>query len=150
MEKIWKVYELYDIYGNVVYVGETKRTLQQRLRDHTKYKPGLKNGKGKFYGHELTIYAVGYFTNRKLALQLEGQLKLQYGFEWTEKTRGQKLGKNKNTKNGKVRRKLTYQDAIEIRSLYQSNYSYHKLAELYQVWPNSIVNIIKNKTYVEP
>ncbi len=83
------MYHVYKLYQNgyVVYVGETIDP-KDRLYRHT----GKKSG--KFYGQSVTMNIISSFDNREDALQLEGELKKQYGFEWTEKTRGQKGGRS--------------------------------------------------------
>ena len=82
--KTYKVYEIINSMGTVEHVGETGRSLESRMYDH-KRKPN-RFGHGKFYGrNDVIIYQVAEFDNRPAALALEGQLKLEYGFEWTEK-----------------------------------------------------------------
>ena len=91
---MWYVYEIYDSYGSVVYVGESKDP-KSRMYTHTKRKPDA-GGRGRFYGQDVTYTIVDSFEDRRMARELEGQLKLQYGMEWTEKLRdfqpGNKLG----------------------------------------------------------
>ena len=95
---MYYVYELINHYGTVEYVGETKRP-KQRLREHTKRKPG--KGVGMFYGRtDLVMNIVSLFTNRKEARELEGKLKLEYGMEHTESTRNVKGGKIGGKLNG--------------------------------------------------
>lgn len=82
--KTWKIYELYDTYGSIVYVGCTHNP-EYRFVQHTKNKPTP--GQGKFYGRQdLVLNIVAEYEDRKEALRAEGALKLEHGFEWTERT----------------------------------------------------------------
>ena len=86
--KTYKVYELINSMGTVEYVGETTLS-HTRLRQHTRCV------NGKFYGRQdLIMNIVAEFDNRVDARTLEGQLKLQYRLEWTER----------NGNGGKVQR----------------------------------------------
>jgi len=69
--KTYKVYEIYDIYGNILYVGHTSRKLSRRLKEHTY------SGKIKV---EAYIFEIGLFDNKKEARQLEDYLQNLYGF----------------------------------------------------------------------
>ena len=86
MAKNKKVYLLRNINtGEIEYVGCSQNP-KQRMYNHTKVKPteGI-TGIGMFYGRDdLEIVVVKEFTDKKEAYDYEGQLKLQYGFEWTE------------------------------------------------------------------
>jgi predicted GIY-YIG superfamily endonuclease len=87
------VYVLMNEYGTVEYVGYSKN-LKQRFDNHTKSKPEYRNGNGKFYGRtDLIMEVIKEFPTKKEAEEYEGELKLQLGFEWTEKTRNSKAGK---------------------------------------------------------
>jgi predicted GIY-YIG superfamily endonuclease len=86
------VYEIYDFYGSVVYVGETADP-KTRKRVHTSTK-----AKSRFPGHHFHI--VKAFDNRQEAREYEGILKIEYGIEWTERTTAGKNAK-KAVKNGK-------------------------------------------------
>jgi predicted GIY-YIG superfamily endonuclease len=93
MEKTWKVYELINSVGTIEWVGETSRTLETRFKEHTKKKPYNGQRNGKFYGRlDLIINFVAEFNNRTEALELEGNLKREYGLEWTEYTKTLKGG----------------------------------------------------------
>ena len=93
------VYELINHYGTVEYVGETIRP-NIRMNEHTNRKPGF--GNGKFYGRQdLVMNIVAVFDDRKKALELEENLKKDYGMEITERTRGIKGG-NKATESGQI------------------------------------------------
>jgi predicted GIY-YIG superfamily endonuclease len=81
---MWTVYELYDLYGNILYVGETIN-IKDRFYKHTKCKR-VSPGTGKFKGQLIFFYEVAYFNNRKDARSLEEELKIQYGFPITERT----------------------------------------------------------------
>jgi len=72
--------------GEVEYVGCSSR-VKIRMYQHTKHKPRLGTGDGKFYGRtNLELVEVKKFTDKNEAFQYEGKLKTQYGFEWTEKS----------------------------------------------------------------
>jgi predicted GIY-YIG superfamily endonuclease len=107
--KQYYVYELINHYGTIEYVGETYRPTY-RMKQHTIYKYQYANngGNGKFYGRQdLIMNIVAVFDNRKEARELEGRLKLEYGMEHTEKTRGIKGGKitgRKNVESGQLAR----------------------------------------------
>ncbi len=77
---MYYVYELWDLYGNCVWVGETQNT-ERRFRQHTIWKSG------KFYQRHVTMYIVDSFTERRSALDLEKELKAQYSIEHIESTR---------------------------------------------------------------
>ena len=91
--KKYCVYVLMNDAGIIEYVGETFDTVQ-RMRCH-------RTTKGrKFCGRkDLTLEVVKEFDNRDDAKEYEGELKLQLGFEWTEKTTIQKNGKIQGRKN---------------------------------------------------
>ena len=161
------VYELVNLMGSVEYVGQTVNP-ERRFYAHTKEKPRNGCGNGKFYNRQdLTIHIVKSFQTKEEALAFEGELKLSYGFEWTEKTcvskagkiggkiGGKIVGKKTGPINGKIPsrwlRKLTFEDAEVIRQLYATGcYFQYELAEMYSLTQSSIYNIIKNKTYTEP
>ena len=170
------VYKLVNGLGIVEYVGETINP-KRRFDQHTKCKPSDNHSHGKFYNREdITLFEIANFELRKDALALEGVLKRHYGLEWTERTRAsdlsrevhsnagkkggkknidtghiQELGKKNGAKNGKNLRKLTFDQAEEIRQLNATKgYSKYKLSEIYNVSPSNIHGIIKNKTYTEP
>jgi len=137
--KIYKVYEIRNTKGIVEYVGETSRELKDRFKQHTKKKPG--SGCGKFYKRQdVTIHEVTRFDNRKEALKLEGILKLRYGLEWSER--------NGSLVAGKMSRKLSIEQAEEIRRIYANgNISQRKLAEQYGISQRSVCCIINKKSY---
>lgn len=141
--KTYKVYEIYNFYGSVEDVGETHRTPENRLWEKTHPK------KSKFYGRrDLLIHVVAEFNNRKDALELEGQLKLEYGLRWGEKHGSPNGGYANGGKGGKIsgimNRKLTLKQAEEIRN---SNCKNVELAKKYGVSPSTIGAIKKNRTY---
>lgn len=67
------VYEIYDNYGNVVYVGETGRSISKRRHEHT----SLTIKASKFKGHAVIV--VAEFNTKKEALDLQEQLQVSYG-----------------------------------------------------------------------
>jgi len=100
--KRYKVYEIYNSQNIVEYVGETHRTIEQRLHEHVSLR------KSKFYNrNDLLIRCIAEFNNRESALLLEGELKLKYNFEWTEKTvrisNGKKTGGLSFTKESRIK-----------------------------------------------
>lgn len=72
IDQIKYVYELIDLYGNVVYVGETKNP-KLRLRQHT----GRRSS--RFYGHQLTLNVVGRYSNKGEAFKVQCELQKEYG-----------------------------------------------------------------------
>jgi len=86
MAKTKKVYLLRNTdTGKIEYVGCTYNP-KHRMYTHTKVKPikGI-TGMGMFYGRDdLEMVIVKEFVDKKEAYNYEGELKLQYGFEWTE------------------------------------------------------------------
>jgi predicted GIY-YIG superfamily endonuclease len=136
--KTYYVYELYNSMGTVEYVGQTENA-KNRLRQHTKVKPVRCSGNGKFYGRQdISMNIVAEFQNRKEARNLEGELKIQYGLDWTERTVGY------------ARRNLTFDVAEEIRSRYVTEkITQRKLGIEYGVAHMTISYIINNKTYTE-
>lgn len=87
----YSVYELINTLGSIEYVGVTNNP-PYRFWQHTKRSDG-RNGKF-LHRSDITMYIVCETYDKKEALQLEGKLKLEYGMEWTEKTRSIKGGKN--------------------------------------------------------
>ena len=84
MSKTVYVYELYDTYGNVIYVGESIDP-KRRLYQHTQRKPSEEwRSDGKFYKQDVTMHIVSDHPNKKEAHLAERDLKLQYGMDWTE------------------------------------------------------------------
>ena len=81
------VYELINTLGSIEYVGVTNNP-PYRFWQHTKRYP-------QFLGRtDVVMHIVKKFDNRSEALMYEGELKLEYGMEWTEKTGAIKGGKN--------------------------------------------------------
>ena len=96
--KTHKVYQFINSIGVVEYVGETIDP-KRRFRQH------VQCINGRFYGRQdLIMNIVAEFDNRVDARALEGQLKLQYGLEWTEVTSVSNAGKiggaSHNSPNG--------------------------------------------------
>jgi predicted GIY-YIG superfamily endonuclease len=96
------VYVLMNEYGIVEYVGETNDKIN-RMRNH-------KTPTGNFTERtDLTMEVIKQFDNRKEARTYEGELKLQLGFEWTERTGASKAGKI----GGKIGGKIAGRKAVE-------------------------------------
>lgn len=85
MAKTKKVYLLRNTNtGEIEYVGCTQNP-KQRMYNHTKVNPKYGGGVGMFYKRtDLEMVIVKEFDDKIEALDYEGKLKLQYGFEWTE------------------------------------------------------------------
>ena len=86
---IYYLYELYDTYGNVVWVGETRNT-KRRLWQH-KYKTG------RFHGKDVTMVVIGTYENRSDAWEIQVQLQKEYGLE-TDRDKLIKAGKTMTDK----------------------------------------------------
>jgi predicted GIY-YIG superfamily endonuclease len=94
----YKVYELLDQEGAIVYVGMSSNP-ESRFYAHTKHKP-THSGSGYFYGRtDLSIRVYSIHPTRKEALKAEGARKLELGFEWSEREVVRKIGK-KNVDSG--------------------------------------------------
>lgn len=103
--KLHYTYLLMNQDAMVEYVGESIDP-QSRFYNHTKAKPGF-SGMGYFYGREdLTLVIDSAHLDRKEALQREGELKLKYGLEWSEKNRNQNNGR-KAVESGHMDRMVT-------------------------------------------
>ena len=133
------VYELRNSENQVEYVGYTTKP-KSRLYQHTRVLPGH-NGSGKFYGRTDIILNIVHETHDKReATELEGKLKISHGFDWTER------GCYSAIENRS--RKLTHDQAIEIRSKYvPRKYTMMKLAKEYNVSYKTVHQIIKEQTY---
>lgn len=66
------LYELIDIYGSVVYVGETKHP-KLRFRQHRGRKAS------QFYGRQLVMNIVDTYPTGKLAFAAQCELQREYG-----------------------------------------------------------------------
>lgn len=139
--KTYKVYELIDLNGLCVDVGYTCRP-ETRMYQHTKVNSKYP-GSGRHYGRtDLKMVIVSEHTTRKQASQKEIQLKIEKGFDPTERING--------LRRLKERRKLTFAEAEDIRSKWSSNnYKKQELAKEYNVSGQVIYWIIKNITYVK-
>jgi len=133
-----KVYELQDENCNVIDVGYSYRP-KTRMYQHTRTKPG--SGTGKFYGRtDLTMVIVSEHPTRKEAAQAEIALKIQHGLEPIERMNG--------VRNGKLNRKVTMEQAQEIRSKYVPwKYTMSRLANEYGCSHGTVCGIIHNKYY---
>jgi hypothetical protein len=154
--KIWKVYEIRNSLGVVEHVGETSVSLENRFARHTRCKPGP--GRGKFYYREdVTIYEIARFNNRKDARDLEEQLQIQHGLETDrQKSRnnasvgGKISGPNVFRKLGKSCRKLTFEQATEIRLIWNTQkITRSKLARMFNTTLRIVSGIVANETYLE-
>jgi predicted GIY-YIG superfamily endonuclease len=91
MEKYY-VYTLLNSKSKVEYVGVTTNP-KQRYYQHTKHKPAPSHTNGKFYYRsDITMRIEKEYDSKTEAYELEGKLKLKYGLDWTEKSRGVKGG----------------------------------------------------------
>jgi hypothetical protein len=90
------VYELYNLLGTVEYVGETINP-KERFRYHTKLKPKIGSGWGKFYGRlDIQMNVVKDFNNKKDAYEYQCQLQKYYGLI----TDSELVSKGKKGKHG--------------------------------------------------
>ena len=115
-------------------------------------------------------------TDIMIASQREIELQKEYGYKvdripyWQSRKMGKsgEGGKHTNPNGGKIagriavesgrifllskaRRKLTFEDAQTIREIYSpKEYSSRKLARMYGVDQSIILDIIHNKTYINP
>ena len=122
------VYKLLD-GTQVVYIGETSRP-EKRLLEHTKRRDG------KFYNQNITMEIVASGLTRKEALNLEKDLKLEYGFELTENAFNKpEIHAKRDSRPGGIAtanktRIFTREQAIELKRLYDTgNYTYRSLAK---------------------
>ena len=121
------VYELVNLMGTIEYVGRTKDP-RRRFGEHTRTKPNKKNTNGMFYGRQdLLLNVVKSFDDIKDANKLEGELKLSYGINWTEKERDVKAGKN-NISSGHLDkiRKLAHKKNRRPILVYKNNVLVHE------------------------
>lgn len=66
------VYEIYDIYGSPVYVGETKDPIR-RKREHT----SLHDSRAKFKEH--AFHVIGEYDTKDIAWKAQCKLQEEYG-----------------------------------------------------------------------
>lgn len=84
-EKI-AIYKLINEEGVIVYIGQTNN-VEIRLYTHTKRRPCVGNGSGKFYGLTLTIEVIEYVYTRKEAFKREEELQRLYGLNTDNENR---------------------------------------------------------------
>ena len=153
--KTYHVYELVNSQGAVEYVGRTTKP-NARMYDHTKRKPAP--GQGMFYGRtDISMAIVKTFTNSREAGRYEGELKLSYGFEWTESEVGKRAGKLNGKLPNYTGRKLDYEKAQYIRTQYAkkvdvfgNRITQDRLAKAFGISVSKINNLLNNKTYTTP
>ena len=123
------VYELYDLNGSIVYVGDTI-TPERRLRQHTKHKGG------KFYGQNVFMNIVAEFETRPESYNHQCKLQKEYNLP----TDRDNSGIQPNTQT------ICPPNIVEeIQSKYSTgNYTMRKLANEYNI-SYSTVNRIINK-----
>lgn len=140
--KVHYVYQLKNLEDKVEWVGETHRP-SYRFQQHTKWK----SCNGKFLGREdIRMEIIAQFPTRKQARELERELKIQNGLELTEST----ARRASILASAKVNRKLTIEQANEIRLKYSTGKYYQSdLAKEYGVYQTAISAIITNKTYCQ-
>ena len=89
--KLYHVYTLVNAKNEIEYIG-CSVNLQKRYSHHVHERPTNNSGHGMFYKRkDLKINCIKSFIEKKDALKFEGELKIQNGFEWTE--RGNRNGK---------------------------------------------------------
>ena len=153
------VYEIYDNYGSVVWVGETIRP-NVRLYEHTK------KTSGKFYGQNVMMHIVAEFATKQEAFDYQCDLQEEYGLESDRQKSGFNSRNNRDAvvesrkgvnvsslygdKIAQTLQKLTYEDAEEIRYKHTYNKTtYVELKRQYGVSLATISNIVNNKTYTK-
>lgn len=153
--KEYNVYVLENTNGDIEYVGQTINP-KNRLSGH-------KSKNGAFTNRQdIQMKIIKTFTNSKEAYYFEGELKLQYGFEWTEKIRNSNNGTLnyikqkgipcpqrglKGERNNSA--KLTYDNVQMIRELLEENKLLQKdIAENFNVTRQTIRRISQNKTWL--
>jgi predicted GIY-YIG superfamily endonuclease len=131
------VYTLVNNSDVVEYVG-TSIDPTYRLRQHINKKPSKSNNSdGRFYGRkDLQLIIIASFEKSYDAYLLEGKLKIQNGFEWTERTRVEPSIIHN--------RKLSLQDAEDIRN---SKLSKKELLEKYNIGYTTLWKILTKKGY---
>ncbi len=155
--KTYHVYELVNSQGAVEYVGRTTRPVG-RMYQHTKTKPIVSSGHGKFYGRtDLMMNIVKTFTNSKDASRHEGELKLSHGLQWTERENNIRNGQIGGKVPNYTLRKLDYEKAQYIRAQYARKFDVFgktitqaRLAKVFAVDKKAIQKILHNKTYNTP
>jgi predicted GIY-YIG superfamily endonuclease len=131
------VYELINLLGTVEYVGET-RDPKRRFRQHVGSKPGI--GTGKFYKRQdLFMNIVSEYATKKEAFDKQCELQTSYGL---------KTDKSIFLKGPGVQRKLTMEQADQIKKMYAAKeYSHRGLASQFNVAKYTIQGILDNKNY---
>ena len=149
--KTYKVYEIINSLGTIEWVGVSYRP-EYRFGQHTR------TPSGRFYSRQdLIINIVAEFNDRKNALELEEQLQIKYKLQTDRSKKGFKTGAASSVsgkKNGKIlgrlKRKLTFEQAEEIRTIYANGNIFQKeLAKRFGVSRGIIAMIINNNTYTE-
>ena len=129
------VYELKDSDGKVIDVGQTKRP-NRRLWEHTS-----KNG--RWPGRtDISLEVVAGPMSISEALAMEGELKLSYGFIWTERIACLKGGNAPKHK----KRKLSNKAIKDIRKKESTQRAY---AQKYKVVQRTIAQIQNRETYTD-
>ena len=93
--------------------------------------------------------------DRELELQKEYGLPVDschYMVSIENRRKGGRVGGIKGGETqGKLNRKLTFEQAEEIRAKYvPRKYSMQKLADEYNTWRSTICSIVNNKSYISP
>jgi hypothetical protein len=93
----WKVYELIDQTGQIVYIGMTKRAVLTRFKEHIWEKSNRKYWKNLIGRKDLDWRIISIHTIKKEAQAAEGARKLELGMEW-----GERSGKGKSWPPGGI------------------------------------------------
>lgn len=152
--KEYNVYILENTNGDIEYVGMST-DVKARFNYHRS-----KNG-AFTKRNDISWKIIKTFTNSKEAYYFEGELKLKYGFEWTEKIRNSNNATLnyikqkgipcpqrglKGERNNKA--KLTYDNVLTIKELLKENKLLQKdIAERFNVTRQTIRRISQNKTW---
>jgi predicted GIY-YIG superfamily endonuclease len=109
---MYYVYELVNLLGTVEYVGQTKNP-KDRFYRHTKRKPGLRTGSGKFYKRQdISMHIVATYATEEEALKAEFDLQVFWGLPIDGSTRSHNVT---GSKNGHA--KLNEDQVRQIKSL---------------------------------
>lgn len=150
----YKIYELINKSGEIEYVGCSVNPSNRFSHHKSKY--------GNFTGRkDLECIVVKEFDDRLDAYHYEGKLKLENGFEWSERERqvnnakvfGKKSLGIKNPKKGlkgelNKNSKLSIDKVLKIRELYNEGKHLQKtLAEMFGVKRYTIYRIVNNKNW---
>jgi predicted GIY-YIG superfamily endonuclease len=148
---LYFIYKIFDPSGKILYIGCSTNP-KKRFKQHINMKPGSNHGHGKFYEkNDLQYKILKRYNSKKEALQAEGVYKTLLGFEWTEKTAGEKVGRlrykyTKEINEGqKKRRKLSDDQIEDIKELYKNGYTQNYISQIYSIGQPLVSRIVNKK-----